>query len=38
MHHLDVAGLAQAVLQDGGADRILVDDDDLELGIHGQRR
>ena len=31
---VEVTGLAQPVLQDGGADRVLVDDDDLERGIH----
>ena len=33
-HHMDMAGLAQALLQDGRADRILIDDDDLEGGVH----
>src|SRR5262252_336568 len=37
-HHVNVAGLAQPVLQDRRADRILVDDDDLERRLHGRRR
>src|SRR5262249_21526397 len=33
-----VARLAQAVLQDRRADRILIDDDDVERRLHGRRR
>jgi hypothetical protein len=31
--HLREAGLPQAVLKDGGADRAFIDDDDFERGI-----
>jgi len=34
---MDVAGLAQPVFQDRRADGILVDDDDLERGLHARR-
>src|SRR5262245_17573677 len=37
-HDVDVASLAQPVLQDRRADRILIDDDDLERRMHGRRR
>src|SRR5262252_982667 len=37
-HHVHVAGLAQPVLQDRRADRILVDDGDFERRLHGRRR
>src|SRR4029453_6424919 len=37
-HHVHVAGLAQPVLQDRRADRILIDDDDVERRLHGRRR
>src|SRR5262249_8321060 len=37
-HHVPVARLAQAVLQDRRADRILIDDDDVERRLHGRRR
>src|SRR5215472_1425356 len=37
-HHVHVAGLAQPVLQDRRADRILINDDDLERRLHGRGR
>src|SRR6516225_3175819 len=37
-HHVNVAGLAQPVLQDRRADRILVDDGDFERRLHGRSR
>src|SRR5262249_56813280 len=37
-HDVDEASLAQPVLQDRRADRILIDDDDLERRMHGRRR
>src|SRR5262245_35034913 len=37
-HDVNVASLAQPVLQDRRADRILIDDDDVERRLHGRRR
>ena len=37
-HDIRVARLAQGVFQDYGPGRILVDDDDLEGGLHGRSR
>src|SRR5262249_48625360 len=34
-HHVRIASLAQPIFEDGGANRVLVDDDDLERGMHG---